>query len=158
MTRPTAKDIIEIIGITAIVGSLVFLAIEVRHNTRAVDAAEMNNIWNAWREAVFLPVMENPEFAELLTRESRGEPISDAEFLQVFMYRTAQFDIWAQLFDLHKDGVISDEKWAYWDAGIWNMLQVDEMYAAWSQVSGVYDPEFQDHIARGFEERMELQE
>ena len=120
MTRPTTKEIIEGIGLLAIVASLIFLAIEVRQNTQAIDASEMNNIWSGWREVVILPILENPQFAEAVVKRATGEVLTDTEQAQLFVFSVGQFDVWAQIFALHKDGLIPDEKWEYWDAGIWN--------------------------------------
>ena len=52
-----------------------------------------------------------------------------------------------------KDALISDEKWEYWDAGTWSMLLVHEMKPVWSRVENAYDPDFQEHVNRGFNER-----
>jgi hypothetical protein len=38
MKRENLKDVVEIVGLIAIVASLVFLALEVRQNTTALEA------------------------------------------------------------------------------------------------------------------------
>ena len=153
MNRQTIKDAVELVGIAAIVVSLIFLTIEIRQNTRAIDAAEMNNIWSGWREAVILPVLENLQLADVLDRNTRGESLTAAESVQMFLYRVGQFDIWAQLFDLHKDGLITDEKWGYWESGFWNMLEISKMEDVWPAISTNYDPAFGAYVTEGFEKR-----
>ena len=40
-------SIAEVVGTIAVVISLVFVVLSIKQNTRAIEAAEMNNIWAA---------------------------------------------------------------------------------------------------------------
>ena len=55
--------IAEIAGTVVVIVSLLFVIQSIDQNTKAIEAAEANNIWAAWREVGIMPVINNPEFA-----------------------------------------------------------------------------------------------
>ncbi len=56
------------------------------------------------------------------------------------------FNIWAQLFDLYTDGLISQEAWDYWDAGYRRVWKHYRLERTWEMSGENYDPGFQRHI------------
>ena len=149
MKKPSIKNwaaIAEITGTVAVIVSLVFVVRSIDQNTKAIEAAEANNIWEAWREVGVLPVINNADFAAVYAKAEGSESLSAAEQAQWDFYQGAQFDIWAQLFDLYRDGLISQKKWDYWDNGYWRNWQQNQYDQAWEQIAGAYDPDFQQYI------------
>ncbi len=138
--------IAEIAGTVAVIVSLAFVVKSIDQNTRAIEAAEANNIWEAWREVTILPVMNNPEFAAVLAKVRDSVNLSVTEQIRWNRYQSAQFDIWAQLFDLYKDDLISQEKWGYWDDGYWRGWQKNRFSETWERIGPMYDPDFRQHI------------
>ena len=138
--------IAEIAGTVAVIVSLVFVIRSIDQNTKAIEAAEANNIWAAWREVGILPAINNPDFAAVLAKVKDSESLSAVEQIQWDRYQAGQFDIWAQLFDLYRDGLISQEKWSYWDNGYWRAWQRNEIGQTWESSAEVYDPDFQQYI------------
>jgi hypothetical protein len=138
--------IAEIAGTIAVIVSLGFVIRSIDQNTKAIEAAESNNIWAAWREIGIMPAINNTDFAAVLAKVGNSESLSDVEQIQWDRYQAGAFDIWAQLFDLYKDGLISQQKWEYWDNGYWRVWQPDQYDQAWERVAGAYDPDFQQYI------------
>ena len=72
------KDNIELVGIAAVVLSLVFVAYEIRQNNElmAADARQVRTsmVIDSWRFGA-----ENGELAEIRVRERSGEELTDAE-------------------------------------------------------------------------------
>jgi len=79
------KDNIEIVGIAAVVLSLVFVAYEIRQNNElmAAEARQVRTsmVIDSWRFSA-----EHGDLAELRGRERNGEEISDAERQRVDAY------------------------------------------------------------------------
>lgn len=150
MNNTRIKDwasIAEIVGTLAVVVSLLFLILSIQQNTRAIEAAEMNNIWDAWREASILPIVNNPEFALIRNKVNESRPLTAPEKIQWHAYQTGRIDIWAQLFDLHAEGIISDEKWRYWDEGYWRSWDSARYEEFWSLDEGAeYHPAFRQYV------------
>ena len=72
------KDNIELVGIAAVVLSLVFVAYEIRQNNElmAADARQVRTsmVIDSWRFGA-----ENGELAEIRVRERSGEELTDVE-------------------------------------------------------------------------------
>lgn len=149
MKKPSIKNwaaIAEITGTVAVIVSLVFVVRSIDQNTKAIEAAESNNIWEAWREVGVLPVINNADFAAVYAKAKGSESLSVAEQAQWDFYQGAQFDIWAQLFDLYRDGLISQKKWDYWDDGAWRAWG-QGLRQHWEKTGGSnYDPDFQRYV------------
>jgi hypothetical protein len=138
-------SVAEIIGTVAVVVSLVFVVRSIDQNTKAIEAAEANNIWQAWRETAQLPVINNADFAAINSKVLNSQPLTDVEQIRWDKHMSAQIDIWAQLFDLQRNDLISQELWKYWDDGF-----VQDWGAGhesiWQRIRGAYDPDFQAHV------------
>jgi len=141
----TWTGIAEIVGTAAVVISLAFVIRSIDQNTKAIEAAEANNIWQAWREAALLPVINNSDFAAINAKVLNSEALSDVEQLQWDRYLGGQIDIWAQLFDLRSNDLISEDIWSYWDLGF--VRSWDPSHErVWERSREIYDPEFQVYV------------
>jgi hypothetical protein len=138
-------SIAEIVGTIAVVASLVFVIRGIDQNTKAIEAAEANNIWQAWRETVQLPVINDANFALVRAKAQNSETLSDVEQVQWNAYMAAQFDIWAQLFDLRSSDLISQELWRYWDDGFIKAWGAGHE-GVWPKIKNAYSSEFRAHV------------
>jgi hypothetical protein len=138
-------SVAEIIGTVAVVVSLVFVVRSIDQNTKAIEAAEANHIWQAWRETAQLPVINNASFAVIRAKVLNAQPLSDVEQIQWDTYMAAQIDIWAQLYDLRSSDLISQDLWDYWDSGFVQAWDV-ERQNTWQRIRDAYSPDFQAHI------------
>jgi hypothetical protein len=87
MTREQRKEIFEIVGIVAIVASLIFLAVEIRQNTESLQAevrtTNFFGIADTWR----IPA-ENSELTAIMAKDASGEALSQAETFQIQAFWT----------------------------------------------------------------------
>ena len=138
-------SVAEIIGTIAVVISLVFVIKSIDQNTKAVEAAEANNIWQAWRETAQLPLVNDPSFAAINAKVESSQPLTNVEQIRWDTFIAAQIDIWAQLFDLQRNGLISQNIWSYWDVGFVQAWS-DGHSRVWRKNRGIYDPSFQSYV------------
>ena len=143
----------EIIGTVAVVISLVFVVQSIDQNTRAVEAAEMNNIYAGWREAVIVPVLNDPDLADTIAKARAGDALTPGEQIRWDIFVGGKMDNWSQLFNLHENGVISTEVWQGWDGGFWVHWDRDEMASAWARNREIYGEAFRQHIDTGSKQR-----
>lgn len=88
------KDVAEIIGIGAIVATLLFLAFELQQSNRIAIASSEIGIRNGYSE-FNRGIYTNPETARLMAKARRADAVwSDAEELQVLMAVTDIFNVW----------------------------------------------------------------
>lgn len=136
----------EIGGTIAVVISLMFVVKSVDQNTKAIEAAEMNNIYSAYREIRHLPILTNAELARTIVRARSREDLSDVEQLQWNVFREGQLDNWSQLHALFQNNLISQEMWEGWDNSYWLQWHTNDMGNHWASVQEGYRGEFGRHI------------
>ena len=109
MTREHWKDLMEAAGMLAIVGSLIFVALEIKTNTESnIITIEQNYSCN-WM-LINQTVADNGILAELIEKGLAGEPLSRAELRQfdafTRMYLTQSF----HMLRLYDQGLITEEE------------------------------------------------
>ena len=62
----------EVLGALGVLASLVYLASQIRDNTRSLQAASLQSILSAPREWFFLPHAQNAEISDLFARGLNG--------------------------------------------------------------------------------------
>ena len=70
------RNIIEIIGIVSVVGSLIFVGIEIKQNTSAVRGATQQAVSSQVSE-IYRIIAENQRMASLLNQAFKGNSKSD---------------------------------------------------------------------------------
>jgi len=107
MNREQRKDIIEALGLAAIVASLIFLAYETRQNTNALYAQSRQAIL----EAALQEIAMQAEYPELSLNIIKKEPLSPAEQVRLdawlsLILRVREF-AWLQ----YRNGIIDEAQW-----------------------------------------------
>ena len=126
----------EIVGATAVVASLLYLAVQTRANAKALRA---NTIWNS--ETVFGAVNyshgANPEWAHLISRSvspdvtmSELSPTEQSQiqftFRGALQYFQAQWSLW-------NEGLVPDELWERRRKGLRQMIEAPVMRQIWNE-------------------------
>jgi len=103
-------NIAEVIGALAVVVSLLYVGVQVRHNTNEVRASNRQQlIGRAHTSAIALT--GNPEMAALMAKARAGDPLTPAEFIQHgFLVRAVLYDV-QEAYVLNREGRLDD---AYW--------------------------------------------
>jgi len=126
----------EIVGATAVVASLLYLAVQTRANAKALRA---NAIWNS--ETVFGAVNyshgANPEWAHLISRSVSPDvtmsDLSPTEQSQIqFTFRGALQYFQAQ-WSLWNEGLVPDELWERRRKGLRQMIEAPVMREIWDE-------------------------
>ena len=90
----TLKNVAEMIGIGAIVASLLFLAFEIQQSNRIAIASSEIGIRNGYSE-FNRGIYTNPDTARLMSKARRADVVwSDTEELQVLMAVTDIYNVW----------------------------------------------------------------
>ena len=109
MTRDQWKDWLEGIGILAIIGSLIFVALEIKTNTESNKIAIEQNRAANWM-IINSTVAANHDLATVLEKGQAGEELDRAEARQfrafVSMFFTQAFHMLA----LYDQGLISEDE------------------------------------------------
>lgn len=110
--RNTVRDTIEIVGIIAVVVSLLLLAYEVRQSNRIAQATttyEIGRDVNQFNELGY----SDPAFAAFLLKlRDKDFEASGAEALQVRLLANRFLNLWTIQEQAHRNGLLSDAQFA----------------------------------------------
>jgi hypothetical protein len=81
--RPIWRETAEVIGVLGVVGSVIFVALEIRQNTDAVRSATIQAISEQSFDSNFR-LAENPDLLALMLKADNQEPLTDSERFQLF--------------------------------------------------------------------------
>ena len=136
----------EIIGSVAVVISLVFVVKSIDQNTRAIEAAGMNNIYGGWREVAQISILNDGDLADTIAKARAADALTPGEQIRWGAFVGGKMDIWNQMFDLHQNGLISTEAWQEWEGGFWVHWDIDDMASTWASRREVYGETFRQYI------------
>ena len=124
----------EVIGIGAVVVSLIFVAYELRQNSMitAVDSAQ--HLAEMGQELSMLKMQ--PEFADLILKATNNfESLSQREHFIFTEIVRSEFNLWEQAYLSHREGVLLDDVWE-----IWNASFCEETPTEWFRAFAQFDP------------------
>jgi hypothetical protein len=108
------RSFFETLGIGAVLIGLIFVGIEIRQNTAAIQAATMQGLTDASQEYMLL-LGSDAELAEIV-RKGRNAPdqLNEIESLQYFWFMRARWMRYQNAFFQYQRGTIGDEDWAFY--------------------------------------------
>ena len=109
MTRDRWKDWLEGIGILAIIGSLIFVALEIKTNTESNKIAIEQNISANWM-IINSTVAANHDLATVLEKGQAGEELDRAEARQFGAFVAMFFTQAFHMLRLYDQGLISEDQ------------------------------------------------
>ncbi len=108
MTRDKWKDWLEGIGILAIIGSLIFVALEIKTNTESNKIAIEQNISANWMN-ILSTVAANHDLADLIEKGLAGEELDRAEARQFSAFVGMHYTQAFHMLRLYDQGLISED-------------------------------------------------
>ena len=108
----------EMVSGIAVVASLVFVGLQIRHNTGAVQSSTQQSLHGSWAgTTTALAVDPNEALAKLVVRgrDSYGELEAD-ERLRFDSFAAATFGQWETSFYQYQKRMLEPELWTAWDS------------------------------------------
>ncbi len=109
MTRDQWKDWLEGIGILAIIGSLIFVALEIKTNTESNKIAIEQNFAANWM-IINSTVAANHDLATVLEKGQAGEELDRAEARQFRAFVSMFFTQAFHVLELYDKGLVSEDE------------------------------------------------
>ena len=100
---------VEIVGVAAVIASLIFVGVQVNHNTKAMRSAAAQTHIAGWSNYCLTQAI-NPKLLETLNAEYR-EPWPSTEALQIHLMVEGQLKTMELNYFQWLDGSLSDELW-----------------------------------------------
>ena len=136
----------EFLGGIAVVVSLVYLASQIRQNSRLLQVSTTVAIANSERESTRAQVDE-PSLALIWTMESAEfESLPEIEQVRLGTFVALQLSTFHQNYYFRKDGVVRDEVWKAQSRSYGPLFRQAWMQKIWSDARLSYSDEFGDFV------------
>jgi hypothetical protein len=152
MKPEKVKDTAEMIGIAAIVLSLVFVGLEIRQSAAATRGATQQALADSAKEASGALVADE-EMAELTLRfltTTDWNEFSDVERFRAVVRFTSMVRVYESAYYQWSEGNLAPEIWAGWEASIGGVAPMPGVAVYWGERRLYFDERFQIY----FEEKM----
>ncbi len=130
----------EFVGAIAIVGTLVYLAVQVRQNTRMMRAsirqARSDTSAQLWARGA------NSIVAEIQAKEARGETLDDVEERRMVMWHISQWRVQQTNFFQALEGLLDENTREEQSAIVKNLMSTDSSRKFWSENRRGFDSRF----------------
>jgi len=107
--------IAETVGTVAVVVSLIFVIQGLNQNTKALQVANLNQIYDR-TDKLNGDIVSSPELASLVVEKVFGVKGLNADEAQFAISMRRELNQWEQFYFWNRDGVIDDDDWSDWDA------------------------------------------
>jgi hypothetical protein len=146
MTLSQLADLGELIGGIAVVASLVYLAIQIRQNTRTVRSSTLHHNTELW-SSLFLRLTER-ETAEAYVAGMTGSPdIRALHYTQFFFLCRGMFVAFENQYYQWHHGVLDAQAYAGYERSISTQLLAFRGFRIWWQQNrSVFSPAFVAHV------------
>ena len=114
LTLSDLAQLAEILAGIAVVLSLVYVGVQVRQNTQAIEIAAAQQSHDAYRQ-VQVAIMEEPMMAAALEKAYSNQQLTPIEALQVDTYVHFIFSNWELAYLNHKKELLDNEIWEAWE-------------------------------------------
>ena len=116
----------EFVGAIGVVLTLIYLAVQIRQNTKSVQSAAEFDVLNAWNALHNLRASDG-ELNEILTKGWRGKELSFSERNRFNSLCYSQFNIYHAIYYQHESGVLRQELWEAFNEGLAAILEFETM-------------------------------
>lgn len=152
MKTEKLKDIAELVGLAAIVLSLVFVGLEIRQSAAATRGATQQALADSAREASEA-LATDLETAELTLRFLSADDwsgFSDSERFRVVLLFTSMLRVYENAHYQWREGNLAPEVWAGWDVSMRGTAPLPGLVKYWNERRDYFDENFRSY----FEEMM----
>ncbi|KPK57582.1 MAG: hypothetical protein AMS21_11300 [Gemmatimonas sp. SG8_38_2] len=139
-------DLGELVGGVAVVLSLVYLAAQIRQNTRTVRASTLHQNTELW-SSLFLRLAE-PDLARAYVAGMAGQQdIKPLQYTQFFFVCRGMFLAFENQYYQMRHGVLDPAAYAGYERSISTQLLAFRGFRLWWEMNrSVFSPEFVDHV------------
>jgi hypothetical protein len=136
---------LQLISNLAVLGGLVFLAFEVRHNTNVAkvqthtELIQIGHDTHDWKLEL--------QFAEVVVKATEDyESLTPAEKVQFSTFVFQLLNLWEHALGVHTRGLMSDTYWEAWNDTFHPNMKDPGWRSVWESVRPNFAAEFQRHV------------
>lgn len=136
----------DIIGVIAIVASLIYVARQINQNTLTLQT-NAGTAFEQWGDSMLHRVSSDREFAEVWAKgNSQFKDLDSVDQLRLLWFETNGILRFATYFDQHERGLLPETSWQRVIWSLENLGQRESMHEAWKSLKGSLDPRFSEML------------
>ncbi len=120
----------EVVGIAALVLSLIFVGFEIQQNTNAVAAQAILSL-NEFAHDTTSSVSQDEEFARLVSNGHKNDPLTELEEERYGYYVQHLLNVAEAAWTFHQRGLITNEEFQGWQATTCSWLALPGVNKFW---------------------------
>jgi hypothetical protein len=151
MDHEKRKNIIETIGLVAIVASLIFVAWELHEVNVASRIAARDSITEGHLEFMGALIDENVLPTALWKLESGKEELSQFESYQIEIHHQRRWRHYERVYYMHQYGVLTDQEWSGFRASLYSSVNDDHPFSlasrsSWESNKSYFSEDFVNYV------------
>jgi hypothetical protein len=136
---------LTLIANIAVVGGLVFLALEVRHNSKVSQIQTHTELMNVGHE--IHNWKRDPQFAEVVVKAKEGfSELSPSEQEQFSTFVFELLNLWEHVMSAYRKGLMTESYWIAWNDTFHPNLSNPSWLTVWNSAKTYFSAEFQEHV------------
>ena len=140
-------SVAELLGALGVIASLVYLAAQIRHNTRSLRAATYESLAQATAASNIL-LISDPEIARIVEMGLGGDSLGREDRTRFVAYLRMTFRRYDSIFLHSQQGTLPPEAWeAYWNS-FRKMLRSRNVLDFWEKNKNDYMRGFRDLVSK----------
>lgn len=147
MNWEAVNAVAGVIGVLAIVISLIYVAIEIRQNTKVARAATRQAISEAAGNLTS-DLMNNREMAEIFVKHMNGKALDTVEKLRLEARCYRDFQHWENVHYQHVEGFILGDQWNGFRNNLRSLLRIKVYREFWAHEARHFSNGFQAEVSR----------
>ena len=135
------RSIIEMVGLVSVIGSLVFVGVEIKQNTAAVRGATQQAVSSQVSE-MYRIVSENERMASLVNQALQGDTKSDltnSDYISFWNFQMMGLRRIENIYLQYKNGLLTEDAFSRIGMGIYRTKLVREV---WEERRGDFEEDF----------------
>lgn len=138
----------ELVGATAVVISLLYLAIQIRAQTKQASLTAMHDVAVGFRDAISM--LSDTQMAGVYVKSFETfDSLEDHELFQTMVTSQQLLRVWEEAFYLHLDGRLDDRYWAGMNRQYLSFMSGPAMKHTWKLRREYYGDEFKKMVDEG---------
>jgi hypothetical protein len=142
----TLGNLGDFVGGIAVVVTLIYVALQIRSNTRATRAATFLGLTNAWQDVLLASA--DADFVELQIKASADpSAVTESEYFRLYLRSRVLFRRFENDFFQYRSGTFDPGGWeGYRNSLAADVLASPSLRALWEQQRSMFAPEFAAYV------------
>ena len=141
-----SKVIIEMASTGAVLLGLIFVGLELKQNTEAVESQTSQGLLELANQANN-QIASDQKLAELILRVNKGvDALNELEALQYSRFVHSEANIWEHAFFSHENGTMQSDLWSGYDMAYRRFFCEAWSIEVWQEIKGGFSEQFKAHV------------